>query len=536
MPPTPSPLEKALTAHQSGDLAEATRIYREILAAEPQHPDALHMMGIIARQKGNNDLALKLIEGALAKRMAMPLAWYNRSVILRILNRNEEALQSAEQAVYFDPNMAEAWDMAGYLLREKKEFERARTYHAQAVALEPENLKFLSNYAMLLQVTGELAEAYAVMSKIERRNADGLLHTMGNVLIAAGYPDRAISYFQQSRQLVKDNRDLSGSEAMARLQSGDFEEGWRIWEMRRDLNDKFISIPMWNGAPINHLLLHEDQGLGDTLQCVRYIADLRKLAKNISFQGPHFLKELITYSYPDITYVTDEEPIPAADARIRLLSLPAIFKTNSKNILPRVPYIKVREDWRPQWRDRLASIPKPHIGIVWGGNPNHMNDRLRSIPFADFAPIIEIGKSHIISLQKGGHREKVDLSGTEIFDADPFLNDFTNTAGLMAELDLLISVDTATVHLAGAMGIPTWLLLPFDPDWRWLLAREDSPWYPSVRIFRQHTPRTWPEVITRVTTELNKFLSGNIGVLKPKRWEGKNARHNPHAIALPEAT
>lgn len=534
MPDLSALLDTAFTRHSAGDLAEATRLYREILAQEPLQADALHMLGVIAKQQGNNELALKLVEVALGQRTTMPLAWHNRSLILRILGRKDEALQSAEQAVSLDPNFADAWDMAGFLLRDKQDLERSRACHARAVALQPGNMKFLGNYALLLLATGELAEAYKIMRIVEKRDPDFLPHTMGTILKAAGYTGRALPYFRKSRERLPGNDEVRATEAMAHLQAGDFKEGWKLWETRPSLGPRFQNLPFWQGQPIDHLLVHEDQGMGDALQCARYIPKLRGCAKRITIVVTKALHRLFAAAFADCEVLTLDDPAPAADARIRMLSLPAFFDADEKNTPASVPYLKTNKEWRHKWKAGLVDIPKPHIGLVWGGNPDHLNDRLRSIPFSSLQPLLWAGRGHIVSLQKGPQKNGIDLTAAGIFDADPFLGDFADTAGLLAELDLLISVDTSVVHLAGALGKPVWLMLPFDPDWRWLLGREDSPWYPTMRLFRQKEPRNWPEAVERAAADLRRLIAGDRSVLEPKRWNGACLAQNPQAIQLPE--
>lgn len=525
-------LDAAFTAHKSGDLPEASRLYRDILKNDPLHPDVLHMLGVIAKQQGNNELALKLIEVALGQRTTMPLAWHNRALLLRILGRKDEALQSAEQAVALDPNFADAWDMIGFLLRDKREFEKSRDAHARAVTLRPDDLKLKGNYALLLLATHDYQKAYRVMREIEAKDPNFLCHTMANILKSAGHTDRAIPYFQRSRETLADNHEVRVTEAMARLQIGDFTEGWALWETRPSLGARFTDIPFWKGEAVGHLLVHEDQGMGDALQCARYIPGLQKFAKKISIAVTKPLKKIFETSFPDCEVLTLDDPAPPANARIRMLSLPAFFKATDKNIPATLPYLKTRGEWQKPWTERLTPVAQPRIGLVWGGNPDHLNDRARSISSTNMAPLLQTFGKNIVSLQKGVQKSGVDLTSLGVFDADSFLDDFSDTAGLLEELDLLISVDTSVVHLAGGMGRPVWLLLPFDSDWRWFIGREDSPWYPSMRIFRQQAPRQWPEVIGRVGAELQRFIDGDKNVLKAPPWDGECLRHNPKAIPL----
>jgi Tfp pilus assembly protein PilF len=491
------------------------------------------MLGIIAKQKGNLELALKLIETALGQRTEMPLGWHNRALLLRMLNRPDEALQSARQAVDLDPNFAEAWNLISFLLRDQRDFDGARNAEGRAVAIEPGNAGFLGNYATLLYAMGDTRSAYDAMRRAERIDPAIMPQTMGNILKAAGYPERAVPYFEKACTQLPDNDELRSSHAMARLLIGDFAEGWRLWETRPSLDARFAHVPFWNGQPVDHLLLHEDQGIGDTFQCARYISLLKPYAKHLTLQVTAVVHRLLTANFPDLNVITLDDPVPPVDAHIRLLSLPAFFKAKADNIPANIPYISASETSREAWRTRLANIRAPRIGLVWGGNPDHLNDRQRSIPFAQLAALLA-SPGHFVSLQKGAYRDPTALASVGIYDTDSNIKDFSDTASLMAELDLLITVDTSVAHLAGAMGKPVWLLLPFDPDWRWMLGREDTPWYPTMRLFRQPEPRNWQPVIARVAADLQRFIAGDRLVVQPRRWKDPCLRQNPQAINLPE--
>lgn len=528
-----SKLEQALAKHRAGEIQAATELYQSVLADEPTQPDALHMLGLIAQQKQNPELALKLIEAALAKKPDMALAWCNRTTVLRVLGRREEALQSAQQAIEADPKLADGWDMAGSLLREMRRYEEAVAHHKRAVELQPKNIRFQSNYAVLLLETGDLVGAYKAVKETEKLDDKFVPVTLGNVLKGAGYPERAVPCFRKTSELMPQYHEAKINEALAWLQIGAFEEGWDLWEQRPETTDRFKTLPLWKGERVKHLLLYEEQGMGDAIQFIRYLPMLKERAERITLQLTGYLQKLMAENFTDLTVLSLDEPVAKADARIQLMSLPHLFKTRLDNIPCSIPYMRAPEKWRAPWRKHLAAIPKPWIGLVWGGNPNNRNDHVRSIPFAELDPLITAGGAHFISLQKGVQKAQVNFAVTGIFDADPFLTDFTATAGLIAELDLLITVDTAVVHLAGAMGKPAWLLIPFDPDWRWLLGREDSPWYPSLKMYRQSQPRDWAGVAARTATDVKRFLQGDKAVLKPASWRGAALKQNPQALILP---
>jgi tetratricopeptide (TPR) repeat protein len=527
-------LSAAFLKHQAGDVDGAVALYRDVLAHDPKQADALHMLGVAAKQKGNPQLALNLIEAALGARSDLPFGWHNRSLVLRLLGRTQDALLSSQQAVALDPKHAEAWNTLALLTRETSDFAKAMAAHAKAMELRPQDMRLRAEYALTLYAVGDLKNAHKVMWDALQKDANVSPLTLANVLKSAGYPERAIPYFQRASELMPENADIKVSEAMAHFQIGDYALGWPLWETRSDLDNRYSHISKWLGNAVDHLLLYEDQGVGDAIQFARYIPMLQIHAKHVTLHVTSVLCKLFTGNFPAISVLSSDRSIPAADACMRLSSLPAWHKTVLETVPSAVPYLRASEEWCVPWRHRLAPIAQPRIGIVWGGNPDNHNDRKRSVPFAQLAPVVEVGAGHLVSLQKGGAKTQADLSATRIFDAEPYLDDFAATAGLLAELDLIITVCTSPAHLAGAMGRPGWVILCFDPHWPWLLEREDSPWYPSLRLFRQASPGDWTPVMAHVAEELKKFIAGDRSVLKPKPWTGSPVRQNIHAVDLTE--
>ncbi len=529
-------LLEALDRCSAGDLAGAVALCQAILAEDPQNPETLHVLGLIANQRKNPELALKLIEAALAKKIDMATAWYNRALILHTLGRFDDALKSAMEAARLDPNSADVWNFMGIVFNRMGQPEHARDCHEKALKLQPDEARYASDYALTLYASHDLRGAYVLMRRALKLDNKTIPMTLANVLKSAGYPGRALSFFRAANAQLSNHAPSLINEAMAWLQIGDYHEGWKLWEMRQDFDARFHHLPFWQGARINHLLLYEDQGFGDALQGARYLLMLADHVKQITLQVAAPLQKLFAENFPMIDVITLDDPVPKADARARLMSLPFWFETCIDSIPTPIPYIWAEERQRLIWRERLASVPRPRIGIVWGGNPTNANDPLRSLPPAMVEPLLKEGRPHLVSLQKGPHKKGVNLDGLGIFDADFMLEDFSSTAALMAELDLVITTCTSTAHLAGAMGRPTWLMLCFDPYWVWLLGREDSPWYPTLRLFRQTEPGNWAPVIAHVIEELRGFISGDHSTLIPKRWNGPPLQTNPHAIELPEDT
>ncbi|MDP9127514.1 MAG: tetratricopeptide repeat protein [Pseudomonadota bacterium] len=527
-------LQAALDKHSKGDAATAATLYRAVLADDPQQPDALHMLGVIAQQAGNPNLALKLIEAALATKPDLALAWHNRCLVLRTLGRREEALLSAREALSTDPGLAEAWDMMGSILREQRHFAEASKCLERAIALRPQDPNIRTSCVVLLTACGRHEEAWKLVSNAPLDTSVAGLAAIGNLLKSAGHPLRAVPWFDRALKAKHDFHGARLNKSMALLQAGNMENGWRLWEDRRiEEGREALPAAQWRGERVEHLLLREEQGLGDALQCVRYIPFVQQRVGKITLQLSSPLQKLLAQNLPGVTVLTLEDGAPKADAASQLMSLPFIFGTRLDTIPGASPYLKADKTWRAPWQARLSRLPRPRIGLVWGGNPGNRHNYSRALNFAQLAPLIELGPAHFVSLQKGPQVDAKEVETSGVFDASPYLEDFAATAGLMAELDLVITVCTSPAHLAGAMGCPTFLLLCFDPHWLWLLGREDTPWYQASRLFRQPAPGDWDGVIKTVVDEVKKFIQGDRAVIDPPRWRGPALTCNPLALDLP---
>ncbi|MDR3423570.1 MAG: tetratricopeptide repeat protein [Alphaproteobacteria bacterium] len=553
-------LAEAARVQAQGDLGTAAGLYHKILSLSPHEPTALQRLGVIAQQTGKSELALQLIDAALTAVPDFTEARFNRSVVLRGMGRSAEALQCIRKTVASAPTCAEAWDLLGQMLKEEGDCDGAATCFAHAIGLQPQNARFHGNYALLLFATGNLLAAYR-----EARAADALDPAyppllLGNILQAWGHPERAIAYFARARALLPHLGEVTISEAIARLQIGDMERGWELWEKRPDLLEAELKdIPLWRGQKVAHLLLYEEQGLGDALQFSRYIPLLASRAERLTLRVKPALQRLFALNFPSLDVICEEDPPPKAEARCRLFSLPFLFAARLNNIQGH-PYL-IAPKVSPKQRHSLSphlggegqgeggrgeyqpappaplppsggrgAFPSPRIGLVWAGNVKHHDDAKRSMDFSLLQPLLACGAAHFVSLQKN----RCDAIGAAgVFDAAQHAQDLADTAAMMTELDLIISVDTSVAHLAGALGKPVFILLPFSCDWRWLLGREDCPWYASARLFRQKKAGDWESVIGAVAAEVKKFIAGDRSVLIPAKWEGECLRENPDALALP---
>ena len=528
---------KLLTAQQwynEGNFGGATRIYRDIIARNPEQPDALFRLGAIALQTQNPALALTLFDATVRCVPDFALAHAHRAMALRILDRSDEALAAARQALAIDSHNAEALDLIGCLWRGKERFDLAHQAHQQAIKLQPNNGRFYHNYAITLARAGHYNLSHQRAQKCVSLLPGQLfpLMTLGNILGECGYPRRAITCYQMAQKIDPLHVEAVQSEGRARLALGEMELGWALLERRllmTPCNERLAVLPRWQGQAVGHLMIVAEQGHGDSLMFARYLSLLRSCAKKISLVVSKPLQRLMQNTFPDIAVYDPDAVWPDIDAYELILSLPHHLGTRIGTIPPLQPY-QALDGERNSWKARLASIPYPRIGIAWAGNPGNHMDYRRSIPFAKYYPVIDIAKAHIIALQKGPG--ELDLTTHEILNAAPYLNDFADTAALLAELDLVITIDTSVAHLAASTGKPVWLMLAFDADWRWMLERIDSPWYPTVRLFRQPEPGDWSAVIDVATARLVKLLAGDRTVLDPPLASTVTADQNSRAVTL----
>jgi Flp pilus assembly protein TadD len=448
-----SGIEQALAHHQAGRLGEAEAIYREILVREPNHADALHWLGVIAFQMGRHDDAIELIERALG----------------------------------------------------------ARPDHAPAH----------NNLGLALQAKGRLAEAEAAFRRaLEYDPQDPEVHNnLGLALSAAGVGSAALTAFEHALALRPDYAEAHFNRGMSLLSAGRLEEGWAEYEWRLACPEHTQASgviefpqPKWGGRrfPDQTLLVHSEQGLGDAIQMTRYLPMVKARGGRVLLACEPSMRRLLD-RLPGIDIVTRDDTVLSSsgifDLHMPMMSLPRIFSNTLATVPKDVPYLTIEPTLAADWRRRLGSDTY-NVGLCWAGGPKFQNDRKRSIALAAFAPLATARGVTFYSLQKGPAADQAARppAGMQLVDWSGELHDFADTAALTMSLDLVISVDTAVAHLAGALARPVWTLLPYAPDWRWLLDRSDSPWYPTMRLFRQPHSGDWANVTERVASELSRVV------------------------------
>jgi tetratricopeptide (TPR) repeat protein len=339
------------------------------------------------------------------------------------------------------------------------------------------------------------------------------LNNLGSVLVDLDRPEEALGYFDRAIAVDPGYAEAHLNKAIVMLRLGDLQRGWIEYEWRwkcpsQNLGDRRFDKPLWlGGEPIagKVVLLHNDQGLGDALQFCRYVPLLKARGADIILEIDGPLNALLS-RLPGISRCFAKgAQLPTFDFHCPLTSLPLAFSTTLDTIPSEVPYLPRASDGAgPQ----LGPSKRPRIGLVWSGNPNHLNDHNRSVPLENLLPLLDGVDAQFVSLQKNARPEDEELlrQRSDVLDLGPALRDFADTAAVVEQLDLIISVDTSVVHLAGGLGRPLWILLPYIPDWRWLLDRDDSPWYPTARLFRQTATRDWPVVVERVREALVDWI------------------------------
>jgi tetratricopeptide (TPR) repeat protein len=471
-------LRDAVALHQAGRLTDAEPVYVAILREDPRHFDALHLLGVVRQQQGRDAEAVDLIGRALSLRPDDPAALSNRGLSLRALGRAHEALASCDRAIGLKPNYADAHNNRGLALGALKRQAEALASFEAALACNPSHLDALNNRGIALFEMGRLGEALAC--------------------------------FERVLAIKAEHSHAHWNRAQVLLLTGDFARGWPEHEWRRASNpglQRRFEAPLWLGeTPLagKSILLHAEQGLGDTIQFCRYAPMAAAHGARVVLEVQPPLVELARTLDGAIEVVARGDALPGFDLHCPLLSLPLAFKTELATIPALSPYLGAPStvDW-----DEWLGTTRPRIGLVWSGNPGHKRDAARSVPLYALMPLLDLDAT-FVSLQKEVRAsEAAVLKQTKIIDVADRLTSFAETASLIAALDLVISVDTSVAHLTGALGKPLWLLLPQVPDWRWLMNRDDSPWYPSARLFRQDATRAWGPVIARVQDALKKLAA-----------------------------
>jgi tetratricopeptide (TPR) repeat protein len=525
-------LTQALALHRAGDSVQAQVLYDEIRQVHPEHFEALHMSGIIALAANEPKRAVELIERAMQTNPQNAAAHTHLGNARLALADYDSAMACYDRAAALDPNHADTYYNRGNALLDSNRYEEAIADFDRAIAVKPDFSLAYTNRGIALAGTGQDGAAVASFDRaIAIGGGSAEAHyNRGIVLQTLQRFDAALDSYSRAIEMNSVYAEAYVNRAMVLLLLGRFDQGWKDFEWRwmktgssGILSRPDFRQPLWLGdEPIANktILLIGEQGSGDVLQFCRYARLVADLGAKVILQVHQPLKNLLA-NLPGVSQLAPHgEPLPHFDCYCPLMSLPLVFKSDLTTIPAAVRYLKSDPDKVRRWGEKLGARSKPRVGLVWSGGfrPDQpemwaVNNR-RNIPLAELAPL---NRSDIefYSLQKGqpAESELIDLissrwDGPHLIDHTSLLADFSDTAALIEHLDLVISVDTSTAHLAGALGKPVWMLNRFDTCWRWLLDRTDSPWYPTLRLYRQDHPGDWSAVVQRVGMDLAKVAAG----------------------------
>ncbi len=483
---------RGITLHKLRRFDEALASYDHAIALQPHHAGTFSNRGNTLHDIRRLDEALASYDRALALQPGHAEALYNRGITLHDLQRFDEALASYDGALAVRPDHAEALSNRGNTLHELKRFDEALASYGHALALQPDHAETLYNRAVALHELMRL--------------------------------DEALASYDHALMVRRDYVDAHLNKSVLQLLKGDFAAGWQEYEWRRRKEEDLTLLkrdftqPLWLGQTSiegKTILLHAEQGFGDTIQFCRYAPLVARRGARVLLEVPPPLNDLMASLAGVAEVISAPNKLPCFELQCPLLSLPLAFRTSLGTIPAQTPYLFAAAAKTNAWRTHLGGRNRPRVGLVWAGDPRkqlpnaHRIDRMRSLEFEQLAPILHVTGCEFYSLQKGEHalaQLRNSAHRHRVVDCADDLHDFSDTAALIDNLDLLITVDTSVAHLAGALGKPFWLLNRYSTCWRWLTDRDDSPWYPTARLFRQNAPGDWSGVISRVVVELEKLL------------------------------
>jgi len=526
---------------------EAIASFERALALKPDFSEALSNLGNALRDAGRHEEALVSYDRALALRPDYPSALANRGNVLRELRRFDEALSDFERGLVLEPQSAvllssrgnaffglqrfsEAladYDAAlaiepeqllahanrGSALRELRRFDEALVAVDQALLLQPDSAEVLTSRGDALSELSRFEEALSAYDRalaISPSHAGGLSNR-GNALRALKRYDEALVCYAAALETGFEVAATHMNESLCRLLIGDLELGWQKYEWRFKTENTLRHVrvfeqPRWQGQPLTgkRILLYAEQGFGDTLQFCRYARLVADRGAHVILEVPSALKLLLGQLAGAAQVLSQGEVLPEFDYQCPMLSLPLACATTLTNIPAAPSYLQADEARIREWQTRLSASGRLRVGLAWSGNPKHRNDHNRSLAPATLNPLVDIPVQYVnVQRELRAATDEAWLAQHGIAHFGEHLQDFADTAALLSCMDLVITVDTAIAHLAGALGKPVWILLPYDPDWRWLTERDDSPWYPSAQLFRQTTRGDWDGVIERVVERLH---------------------------------
>lgn len=542
--------QTAVQLHQGGRIAEAENIYRQIIAQQPGHAEAHYMLAVLGHEVGRTKDALPVVRRAVELNPANPDFHILTGVMLAAIGELQDAVVCFRQAVALRPTDAQALSNLGNALRETGHADEAVTAYRQALVIQPDFPEGWNNLANALRDLGRYEESADASRKalVGRPGYAGAYNNLGNALKEMGRFDEALEAYRQAIAFQPDNADAFYNVGNLYKEKGDLEEAveayrralsmrpdfssakWNLslalllkgeaepgfeayearWEVTGLSRNRGYTQPLWDGTELGgrRILLHAEQGFGDTLQFIRYAPLVQQRGGRVTLLCQPELQELLAGQLGIEKVVADDAAVGDFDVHCPLLSLPRVMGTTEQTVPANVPYLTADPTLVEQWRRQLANQPPGlKVGIAWTGRLDNPRNKYRRILLNQLAPLARVPGVQFYSLQKGdaAAEAKSPPPGMQLTDWSEELTSFSQTAALIHNLDLVITTDTSVPHLAGAIGKKVWLLLAYSPDWRWLLHRADSPWYPTMRLFRQEKWGEWDAPVEKVAQELAEF-------------------------------
>lgn len=541
-------LKQAISWHHQGYLPKAQWMFQQVLAVDPYNFSALEGMGFLLGQMGRFEEALNCFSRASMVRPNEFAVYFNCGTALKELGRYEDALVSFDKALSLNPNFAQAYCSRGSVLNNLQRYDEAlasfdkaiscnvnyvnaynnrgavlhKTFKRhdealasfnKAIALKPNFADAYYNRALLLSAMGQYAGALASYDGAIGIRPDYVdaIYNRAHLLSTMGQYEGALTNYDKAIGIRPDHVDANYNKALLKLLLGDYEAGWPLYEWRwktDQLKNKLRHFKqgLWLGnQPVSGktILLHAEQGFGDVIQMVRYVPMLEVLGAKVVLEAPASLVSLLRTLKTTFTLIEKGEELPSFDMHCPIMSLPLAFSTTVATIPAQMPYLSTDAHKQAEMHERFGARSKLRVGLVWSGNSTHLNDRNRSMPLSILKPLLDLDfEYHSLHKEVSSEDKPVLVEFAQIHSHECELIDYSYTAALIAEMDLVITVDTSVAHLAGALGKKVWILLPYASDFRWMMTRNDSPWYPTARLFRQGRIGDWEGVIADVISEL----------------------------------
>lgn len=534
---------------KAGQYAQAALLYEKVLELDPNDLNSLINLGTFQVQTGSIHQGLQLIEQALISAPDNISALNTRANAFKALKRYQEALETYNQVIQMQPGFADAWANRGNLLREMNQYPEALESYNQALGLKPEEVNFLNQRALLLrelqrceeaiadlkkalQIKPEYAAAYFNLANlhvnqnqvelalqcfnqalaINPQYADAY-NNRSNLFKSLNRLDAALEDCERAIQIKPDYVEAHWNQALLYLLKGDYIKGWEAYEWRwkrsdRQFHERYQPLPRWTGQQDisgKNIVLHAEQGFGDTIQFCRYVPVIAAQGANVYLDVPPPLRRLLSSLDSKVQILGLKTQKIKIDLHTPMMSLPWIFKHDLHDIPSPGAYLAAEQADIKRWSEKLNVKRRKRVGLAWAGNPDHTNDHRRSVALSALKPLFEMD-FEFHSIQKDiPEKDRAVLGDLKRKFHHHDLDDFADTAALIHHLDLVITIDSAVAHLSAALGCPTWIMLPYAPDFRWMLNRSDSLWYPSVRLFRQSSINDWDSLIEQIGRELESM-------------------------------